>query len=271
MTPLAGLVFLAAVAAGPVLAQAPELTLQCPDKAAGFALQGREDGRCAYSRPSGARISVGRGGSGNAAPEGEGVARLGIPAPHPFEGDVYHLGESENGDRRVAIWRAGPAPARLEIEARYVIPRTPRADISAFALALAAANGLAAGPDTAGVQAECPAPPAGFRIAERLTGEQAGAAVRWSCAYLKGDVFAFFYAPRDPALALSSFEAQLSAQAASAGPFQDLPAARRLVEDKGVYRGLWTAGEGAGARAMEVDWVSEDQRADVAALVRALF
>lgn len=267
---LTGLTIWAAIMAGPAFAQTPELTLQCPETASGFTLQGRDGGRCHYSHPSGAQILVSRGAPGRSAPEGEGIARLDIPAPDPFDGDVYHLGESESGDRRVAVWRAGPAAAPLEIEARYVIPHTPRADISAFAMALADANGLA-GSGAEGAEIDCPAPPQGFRIAERLNGEQAGAAVRWSCAYLKGDIFAFFYAPRDPALALSTFEEQLSEEAVAAGPFEGLPAATRLVEDKGVYRGLWTAGEATQARAMEVDWVSEEERGDVAALVRTLF
>lgn len=267
---LTGLALWAAIMAGPAFAQGPELALQCPETAANFTLQGRDGGRCDYSHPSGAQISVSRGAPGRSAPEGGAVARLDIPAPEPFDGDVYHLGEGETGDGRIAIWRAGPAAARIGIEARYVIPRTPRADVSAFAMALAEANGLA-GSGAAGAEIDCPAPPQGFRIAERLNGQQAGAAVRWSCAYLKGDIFAFFYAPRDPALALSTFEEQLSGEAASAGPFEGLPAATRLMEDKGVHRGLWTAGEGAQARAMEVDWVSEEERADVAALVRVLF
>ncbi len=267
---LGGIVLMAAGLAAPAWAQIPDLSLQCPETAADFILQGRDGGRCDYSHPSGAQASVRRGAAERSAPAGSDIARLDIPAPDPFEGDIYHLGEGETGDRRVAIWRAGPAAARLEIEARYVIPRTPRGDIAAFAAALAEANGLTDGEATS-VEIDCPAPPEGFRIAESLNGEQAGAAVRWSCAYLKGDIFAFFYAPRDPALALSTFEEQLSGEASSAGPFQGLPAATRLVEDKRVYRGLWTAGEGTEARAMEVDWVSEDERADVGALVRALF
>lgn len=266
---LAMCVFLLVVSPAAGKAQTPDLELQCPETAAGFELQGMRDGQCEYLRPLGDHAAVSRLADRASAPAGPGAARLDTPAPEPFSGAAYHLGETEEGDQRLVLWNAGTGVGGISIRAEYVIPRTTRGDITQFAGVIAEANGLSSGRE-ADNAIQCPAPPQDFTLAERLTGQEAGAAVRWSCAYLNGDVFAFFYAPRDPALVVPTFEEQLSPETYQAGPFPGMGGAERLVFDKGVYRGVWLTGEGADARALELDWVSEADRESAAALVRRL-
>ena len=180
------------------------------------------------------------------------ATRLDRRTPQPFDGRVLHLGETDAGDLREEVWLAAFGPREILIRSRYAIPGFARAPLIALGDAFSLENGLVPEPETAAAPGDCPAAPEGFTLEERLTGIQAGAAARWSCAYVGGNIFGFYYAPIDTRLAHEGFTGQLSEGAEAVSAPSPMPAAERLVIDQQVYRGQWLRGEGSQAAAVVV-------------------
>ena len=252
---------------------APE-SLVCPETLGAFFHDAASETGdfCAYSHSSGADARIWLQDA--AAPADEAADRVATlldrRTPQPFDGRVLHLGETDAGDLREEVWLAAFGGREILIRSRYAIPGFARAPLIAFGEAFSLENGLVPETETAAAPGDCPAPPDGFTREERLTGIQAGAAAQWSCAYVSGNIFGFYYAPIDSRLAHEGFDGQLSDGAEAVSAPAPMPAAERLVIDQQVYRGQWLRGEGPDARALEIDWETAEETPQAAALARAL-
>ncbi len=243
--------------------------LSCPNALAGFTLDRRAGGACAYRSGDQATATLTAGLSEANDREGAVVARMDdLPG---WSGTALHLGEADDRDGRREIWTTQPEDVSLSVDLRYAIPGFSPQAARAFVAAAGAANGVEAEAVAKDAGEPCAPSLAGFMLEREVSSVQGGAGLQSACIYLLGQISATLYRAPDAETALEDFDASLGAVEPAEGP--SAGARQRVVLADDLYRGLWLAGssEDEPVVVVEADWLGPDDIEAVQAFLDAAF